>query len=178
MPDPKRRHGGSPPDPVSLDVLGPADDPDPSGPDRVADAVRSLGRAAPPADAVPSSGAAHARADAPAADSAGDPPTPVAAWLDAVEARVRRAERLADATADEAASVLEVAGGADGVATLPADLDRDAASLRAARDRIDHLASRAAAADPEPVVSSLVAAADERHAGSTADADRPRGVDR
>ena len=192
----------APSDPVSLDVLGPADDPDPSDSDRVADAVRSLGRAAPPADAVPASGAAdaHARVDAPAADcrprprdaptdSADDPPTPVAAWLDAVETRVRRAERLADATADEAASVLAVAGGADGVATLPADLDGDAASLRAARDRIDDLASRAAAADPEPAVSSLVAAADDpgavadgRHDGSpdgsTVGADRPREADR
>ena len=192
----------APSDPVSLDVLGPADDPEPSDADRVADAVRALGRAAPPVDAVPAPEAvdAHARADAPASDprprrrdaptdSTDAPPTPVAAWLDAVEARVRRAERLADATADEAASVLAVAGGADGVAALPADLDRDAASLRAARDRVDDLASRAAAADPDPVVSSLVAAADapaavadESHAGPpdgpTADPDRLREADR
>lgn len=165
-PDPNS--GASPAsDPISLDVLGPADETDSAAPDRVADAVRTLGRATPPADAVPT--AATGDADSPAADSNRrrgvhaddcDIPTPVAEWLDAVERRVRRAERLTDATGDEAAAVLEGCGGVDGVAPLPADLQRDLASLRAVGDRIEALAARAADTDPDPVVSSLVAAAD------------------
>ncbi|MBB6647459.1 DUF7857 domain-containing protein [Halobellus ruber] len=156
-------------DPISLDVLGPADDVDPSATDRVADAVRTLGRATPPADVVPATAASDAdgrAAEYPCRCGGGadvpDVPAPIAEWLDAAERRVQRAERLTDATADEAAAVLEGCGGVDGVATLPADLERDLASLRAVGDRIEALAARAADTDPDPVVSSLVgrAAAD------------------
>jgi len=159
-------------DPISLAVLGPAEEADPSASDRVAVAVRSLGRATPPADAVPTSaaldpdrtdssaGCRPRRCDGPAESDPSSVPTPVAAWLDAVETRVRRAERLTDATADEAAAVLEDCGGVDGVATLPDELQADRASLRAAGDRIEDLAARAAEADPELVVSSLLAAAE------------------
>lgn len=159
-------------DPISLAVLGPAEEGDPSASDRVAVAVRSLGRATPPADAVPTSAAVDAdrpdpsagcrsrRCDGPVEPDPSSVPTPVAAWLDAVETRLRRAERLTDATADEAAAVLEDCGGADGVATLPDELQADLASLRAAGDRIEDLAARAAETDPDLVVSSLVAAAE------------------
>jgi hypothetical protein len=163
----------SDPDPdaeaISLEVLGPADGDEPSESDRVDAAVRSLGRATPPADAVPASpivdpdGSAadrqSSRRDDPDRSGTSDVPAPVARWLDAIESRVRRAERLTDATADEASAVLEDCGGTDAVATLPGDHERDLASLRAVGDRIEELTARAADADPEPVASSLVDAA-------------------
>ena len=155
---------GSPADAVSVSVLGPADGTDPSARDRVADAVRSLGRGAPPADAVPASPSAES-------DPSGVPP-PAATWLNAVEARLRRAERLTDATAAEAAEVLDGCGGVDGVSRLPAELDGDTAALRAAGDRIEELLARAAETDPEPVVSSLAAAADSE---ATSDANGASG---
>ena len=142
---------GAPKDSVSVNALGPADG-DPSTRDRVADAVRSLGRATPPADAVPAS--------SPVESGPSGLPTPAAAWLDAVETRVRRGERLTDATAEEAAAVLEDCGGVGAVTHLPDELDEDIAALRAAGDRIEELLARATATDPEPVVSSLAAAAD------------------
>ena len=154
--------------PVSLDVLGPADADEPQEPDHVDDAVRALGRATPPADAVPTSPTVDP--DALAADRRGRHPSerpdsnssgvpdPVTAWLDAAETRIERAERLTDATADEAAAVLEGCG-VDGVADLPDDLDGDIAALRAVRDRLEDLLRRATTAEPAPVVSPLVAAA-------------------
>jgi hypothetical protein len=154
---------------ISLEVLGPADGDEPSASDRVDAAVRSLGRATPPADAVPASptvdpdGSAADRRSSrryePGGSGASDVPAPIAKWLDAVESRVQRAERLTDATADEASAVLDECGGADAVATLPGDHERDLASLRAVGDRIEELTGRAAAADPEPVVASLTSAA-------------------
>ena len=154
--------------PVSLDVLGPADADEPREPDHVDDAVRALGRATPPADAVPTSPTVDPGArvadrrgrhpgERPDSNSSGVP-DPVTAWLDAAETRIERAERLTDATADEAAAVLEGCG-VDGVADLPDDLDGDIAALRAVGDRLEHLLGRATAAEPAPVVSSLVAAA-------------------
>ena len=154
--------------PVSLDVLGPADADEPRESDHVDDAVRALGRATPPADAVPASPTvgpgvrvADRRArhpgERPDSNSSGVP-DPVTAWLDAVETRIERADRLTDAPADEAAAVLEGCG-VDGVADLPDDLDGDIAALRAVGDRLEHLLGRATAAEPAPVVSSLVAAA-------------------
>jgi hypothetical protein len=184
-----RASPGSGPKPISLEVLGPADEDDPSESDRVADAVRSLGRATPPADAVPMSPTVDL--GAPTADRRGRPPDehaepnssgvpdPTAAWLDAVETRIERAERLTDATADEAAAVLEGCG-VDGVADLPDDLDEDIAALRAAGDRVEELTARATAAAPESVVSSLVDAADgdtaaAKGAGGAATARRATG---
>ncbi|GGJ12692.1 hypothetical protein GCM10008995_23180 [Halobellus salinus] len=154
--------------PVSLDVLGPADADEPRTTDRVSDAVRSLGRATPPADAVPTPPTVNP--DAPVADrrarcpdertdsNLSDVPDSVVAWLDAAETRIERAERLAGATADEAAAVLEGCG-VDGVADLPDDLDGDIAALRAVRYRLEDLLGRATTAEPAPVVSPLVAAA-------------------
>lgn len=195
---------GEPPDgadPISVDVLGPADEDPASTPDRVAAAVRSLGRSTPPADAVPVPAAPAAdpdatgdgqdrRREAPRSSGTADPPAPIVAWLDTVEERVGRAERLVDATADEAAAILDACGGVDGVATLPDDLERDLASLRKVGDRIEALATRADAADPGPVASSLAAAAggdrptsgsdgektamEEGKGGAPSDAGRPR----
>ncbi len=187
-----RNPDDSDPEPVSLEVLGPADGGESSTPDRVAAAVRSLGRATPPADAVPTAVTADADAPDPSADyhpcRCGDPvesgpsdvPPPVAAWLDAVETRVRRAEDLTDATADGAAAVLADCGGVDGVATLPDELERDLASLRATGGRIERLLARAAETDPDPVLSSLAAAADGTASAGDGDGgggDTPRGID-
>ena len=168
-------------DPVSLDVLGPVDADEPRASDHVGDAVRGLGRATPPADAVPTSptvdpGAPVADRRARHSGERADPnssgvPDPVTAWLDAAETRIERAERLTDATADEAAAVLEGCG-VDGVADLPADLDGDIAALRAVGDRLEDLLGRATAAEPAPVVSPLVAAA----GGDTPTGARSRGA--
>lgn len=154
--------------PISVGVLGPPEGTE-SEVGGVADAVRSLGRAAPPADAVPSAAAVDSRHAA--RGGAGDPsdvPTDVAAWLDAIEARIRRAERLTGATADGAAAVLEDRGGVDGIAGISDEIEHDLEALRAAGDRIGELSARAAAVDPEPVVSSLVDAADGAASGDGA----------
>lgn len=159
-------------EPASVEILGPVNDAtgDASASDPVAAAVRSLGRATPPIDAVPAETAAEPgtavsrpepdRRREPAPTTAPGTSNPVAAWLDAVERRIRLAEQLTEASADEAAAAIEGAGGIDSVATLPAELGGDVGALRSMGGRIDDLAARAAAADPEPVVSSLVAAAD------------------
>lgn len=179
--------------PVSVASLGRAE----SGraADRENEAIRALGRARPPADAVPVPGRSLARdslpddAEGPAAsddvrpgDEAdgthvagthadedasersvseeasdgrdrGPRPPAVASWLDAVEARVRLAERLTDATATDAAAVLETAGDVSG---LPSAVDADEAALRAVAARASELADRAAETDAGPVVDSLV----------------------
>lgn len=162
-------------DPVSVELRGPADDADAVA-SVVAGVVRSLGRAVPPADAVPADSAVGVdgpRARTERSDRTADANVPrsVATWLDAVDRRVRCAERLVDANAATAAATLDDCGGVDGVVGLLDDLDADAAALRAVRERVDDLAGRAAAANPEPVVSALAAAAE----GSTepAAASRP-----
>lgn len=154
--------------------------------DREDEAVRALGRARPPADAVPTPdvspaddaesvdvagasavfdgarGGVRADDDVPErADPAeatggrdrGDRQPAVASWLDAVETRVRLAERLTDATAADAATALETAGDVSG---LPSAVDADEAALRALAARAAELADRAAATDADPVVAALV----------------------
>lgn len=198
-------------DPVAVESLGRTDDADDAdGSDEsgtVADAVRSLGRARPPADAVPdpveavrgdfdtrgvgrrgsdstdgssldSASAAADPRDSPGGDAAsppddaaadspdafGPPPTDtspcdlpdsVASWLAEVRTRVTRAERLTDASAADAAAVLEETGGYGGVSSLPAAVAADEETLRTFAARADRLADRAAAADAEPVVESV-----------------------
>ena len=177
-------------DPVSVEVLGPADEAVASTPDRVAAAVRSLGRATPPADAVPDPTPRPAPPPAASDTSAANPearrrdrlpgsrpdaadlPAPVGAWLDTVEERIARASRLTDATAGEAAAILDACGGVDAVSSLPADLKRDLTALRAAADRIEALSARADGVEPAPVVSALTAAA-----GGDAPASGPDGSD-
>lgn len=161
---------GTDDDPVSVEILGPADDEtdNPAPSDPVATAVRSLGRATPPVDAIPAEPTAESAGSAPctgqgrqsepdAADT--EIPHPVSGWLDAVERRVALAERLTDASAAEAAAAIEDCGEIEDAATLPTELDGDIDALRSISKRINDLTSRAAAADPDPVVSSLVAAA-------------------
>jgi hypothetical protein len=153
--------------PVSVEILGPADEgtSDPKPPDPVAATVRSLGRAAPPVDAIPEKietavsepRAGRSTQSEPDATSARTP-QPALGWLDAVERQIELAERLTDASADEAAAAIEDCGGIDNAATLPAELDGHLDALHSIGERIDDLASRAAAAEPDPVVSSLVAA--------------------
>ena len=170
--------------------------------DRENEAIRALGRARPPADAVPvpdglrgreslagdagpagesteaaASGdarrAVHAEGvhaddrcgdgDASGRSVSGEPtdgrgavsrPPAVASWLDAVETRVRVAERLTDATAADATAALETASDAS---DLPSAVDTDEAALRAVATRAAELADRAAETDAGPVVAALEA---------------------
>jgi hypothetical protein len=149
---------------VSVDLLGSApESPETTGGAGVADAIRDLGRAAPPVDAVPTPDAASPSvlgANGPLSKRTDEtpPPQPVSAWLAAVESRIERAERLTDATASEAAVVLE----SDANEVLPevsGTLAADLAALRTTADRIQRLADRAAAADPGPVADALRTAA-------------------
>ncbi|WP_336024224.1 hypothetical protein [Halobellus salinisoli] len=165
---------------VSIEVLGPVDGcelasdgtADEKSSDSVTAAIRSLGRARPPADVVvgePGFNAddslvglepdESAGRDGSAADAV---PVAVEAWLDAVETRVEHAERLTDATAADATAVLADRGGADALVGLPEAIAADEATLRAVASRVADLADRADATDAAPVVSSLSAAAETR----------------
>ena len=190
--------------PVAVESLGRADGADAVDADPEAEAIRTLGRARPPADAVPtpdvaargpadrsadgessrtkeSQTASDERAaavsrtadrrsvgsqpsrvgsDPPSDDMVSspggadptDPPAAVESWLSAVETRVRRAETLTDATAAEAATVLESTAC---VAGLPAAVAADEAALRTVADRARTLADRAGRTDAEPVVEAV-----------------------
>jgi hypothetical protein len=151
--------------PVSVELLGPADSSGNAPADPIATTVRWLGRAAPPMDAVPAAtrepdGAAYPAGSRRGSEGDHEAPDPVVTWLDAVEQRVERAERFTDATADDAATALGAYDGIDGVAALPSALEEDAETLRRVRRRVDDLASRASKADPGPVASALVEAAE------------------
>jgi hypothetical protein len=74
-----------------------------------------------------------------------EPPAAVTDWLDAVEARVDRAEALTDADVDAATAALADAGGVRAVASLPDALRRDEAALRRVRERTAALSDRATA---------------------------------
>ncbi|MDS0295828.1 hypothetical protein [Halogeometricum luteum] len=166
--------------PVSVTSLGRAEGAEEEN--RENEAIRALGRARPPADAVPVpipdsvSDASLAR-ESPSDEGASDPdgsdvfegngsepdsggqspkprPPAVASWLDAVETRVRLAERLTDATAADAAATLETAGDVSG---LPSAVDADEAALRAVAARAAELADRAAGTEAGPVVAALEA---------------------
>ncbi|RLM56861.1 hypothetical protein DVK02_08805 [Halobellus sp. Atlit-31R] len=166
---------------VDVDVLGPADsDVDDGTSDPIAAAVRDLGRATPPADAVPTDpvtnvgpdlgssrgGSQRSDDDGSHCSMAADAlPDALSEWLDAVETRVQHAERLTDASVSDATETLETCGGADGVADLPASLAADLTTLRAAAARIDDLATRAEATEPDAVVSALADAAESRQPG-------------
>ncbi|MFC6826887.1 hypothetical protein [Halopelagius fulvigenes] len=199
--------------PVAVESLGRAEDGDEGN--GVAHAVRSLGRARPPADAVPGLGDTTPRNAAnrlggdeddpendaepddgpksgPAAidarctadgdiesppgddaelglDAATEPavaprpssaaatgvPESVASWLAEVRARVVRAERLTDASAADAAEVLEASGGYEGVSSLPERVATDEEALRAFAASAERLADRAADADAGPVVEGV-----------------------
>lgn len=139
------------------------------------DLLRALGSPAPPRDAVPRSGAiegssvgvaaAGSTRDAGSNDVAPDGtsspasvanqervPAPVASWLAVVEARTRRAERLADARGlIDAADAVEAAGGLGAAADLVAALAADRAALRAVARDAETLARRCEAAEEVPL---------------------------
>jgi hypothetical protein len=73
-------------------------------------------------------------------------PAPVAAWFNAVEARLTTADRLAGDVA-EATPVVASLGGRPGVAVLADTLDADAAALARIAARANELATRADAAE-------------------------------
>jgi len=68
-------------------------------------------------------------------------------WFAAVERRVDRAERLADADLDAATEHVAAIGGLDAVTALDERVDADAALLRRVSDRAAELADRAEATD-------------------------------
>lgn len=109
--------------------------------------ARALGEAGPPAAAVtPDS---RDDPDDPTVNS-GDAPefdgaSPAEAWLDAVVARVERAEGLAAATtASEARDATEAVGGLKAVRELRAQLARDAEAIETVRRRARRLDGRLA----------------------------------
>ncbi|WP_280585014.1 hypothetical protein [Halorubrum sp. Boch-26] len=71
-------------------------------------------------------------------------PDAVDDWFAAVETRVDRAERLADADVETATEVVADAGGVDAIADLASRVDADAERLRAVSERAASLADRAA----------------------------------
>lgn len=134
-------------------------DEDATGSDRSARAaVRDLDDHRPPRDAVSDgdrTAAVASDADAPVApdpsDATVDPdrigPDRMADWLDAVERRIERAERLTDADLETATEVVAAAGGLDAVDALDDRIDADAEALERVRDRAAALADRAEATD-------------------------------
>lgn len=75
-------------------------------------------------------------------------PAAVEAWLDAVERRVERAERLDGADVATATEVFAATGGARGAADLAARVETDADRLATVAERAEALAERAAATEP------------------------------
>jgi hypothetical protein len=126
------------------------------GASNVADAVRRLGSATPPRDALPAAeipgappdaGESSPREPPEAAPSAlrptsADVPSAVESWLDAVERRIESAERLTEPSVSDAADAMAMLGGLDGVAALEEGVDADARTLRAFAERARELAER------------------------------------
>ncbi|WP_058367039.1 DUF7857 domain-containing protein [Haloparvum sedimenti] len=75
-------------------------------------------------------------------------PAAVEAWLDAVERRVARAERLDGADVATATEVFAITGGAAAAADLVARVESDADRLTTVAERAHTLAERAAATEP------------------------------
>jgi hypothetical protein len=71
----------------------------------------------------------------------------ITAWLDTVEARVERAERLTDADLETATAALERLGSATAAVDLAHQVDADASRLTRLADRASSLAARAEATD-------------------------------
>jgi len=152
-------------EPLALGYATPADPVDPpvriaesgpppteSDPASPRDVIRALGDPRPPRDAV---GPRHGSGDS-AAGGAGAspgtandgkaPPDPRDAGLDldAVAARIDRAESLAAVdSADAAREAVAAAGGVDAVADLADRLDRDREQLAALAERVARLRERA-----------------------------------
>ncbi|MGZ0747383.1 DUF7857 domain-containing protein [Haloparvum sp. AD34] len=88
---------------------------------------------------------AHASPDRPTASPAD--PAAVDAWLDAVERRIARAERLDGADVPTATEAVAAAGGLDAIRELDGKVADDADRLRVVADRAAALADRAAEAE-------------------------------
>lgn len=138
--------------PVSVTDEGRA--PDGSTADDAAAAVRGLADPRPPADAVPGAAGVVGEGDdqgnwAAGNDTeAGDPPDSVASWLETVEERIERGERVTDASVAEATAGVAAMTEADrDIATLADRLSADAATLRAVAGRAATLADRAEGVD-------------------------------
>lgn len=74
-------------------------------------------------------------------------PAKIDDWLDAVERRIERGERLVDADVATATEVVVAAGGVEALTDLDVRLDDDAARLRRLGERASSLAARAERAD-------------------------------
>lgn len=120
-------------------------------------AIRQLGRATPPRDAVPvarDDTTDETENDRPddENDRPDDRPTDeslpasVEEWLVTVETRIERGEQLSDSVA-AATDVLEAAGGLETVADLPERLAADTTALETVATRAERLAERAEETD-------------------------------
>lgn len=112
--------------------------------------VRSLGRATPPRDAIPTPDAARDdNATSPPERVSGDgPPPSVTEWLESVADRVADGERLASASSvTEASTAVDEIGGPEDVRALRAQLAADGETLRDVAARCERLAARVEAVD-------------------------------
>ncbi len=71
----------------------------------------------------------------------------IEAWIDAVDQRVARAERLEEADLDAATDFVAGLGGLDAVGELDRRVAEDAATLHRVRERVDAVATRAESVD-------------------------------
>lgn len=117
------------------------------------DAVRELGDAQPPSDAVPRIGENEEPTDSEGppteteprpADAPPELPAAVDAWLASVTDRIERGERLTDASVEATTAALETE---DDITDLEANLAADARALAAVERRVTALSERAAAVD-------------------------------
>ncbi|WP_248895695.1 hypothetical protein [Haloplanus halobius] len=111
-------------------------------------AVRELADPRPPADAVPirtSCLKSDTERDGETTEHDVHPPESVETWLQSVERRIERGERLTEASVETATSVLD--DGPPDIVELDARVSADAAALRVLADRTAALAERATAVD-------------------------------
>lgn len=143
------------------DGLGSADESgrDPDGTDSVARAPEAPGSTIRDPEAPDSTARDPEATDSTASDLrdatvriSGEVPDPVACWLTCVDARVERAERLAEARELRAAAdEVEAVGGLAGVEELLATLATDRTVLRAVARETEMLAERCDAAEAVPL---------------------------
>jgi hypothetical protein len=142
-----RRHGGAAPPAVAVR-------------ERVSEGARSASPD-PESPAESERPEATARADRPSAQSdrrAGEPSVPdaVATWLEEIERRTARVERLEGAAVAEATTALTETGGLEPALEAAEQLQADADALRALATRASVLAERADAATvPEDALRGL-----------------------
>lgn len=110
--------------------------------------IRELGDASPPRDAVgPTIDTAPTDPQDSSTETA-DPPPAVTVWLDEVERRLARADRLAGATSvAEAADAVDAVGVPDEIRTLRDRLAADREALVAVAERCESLADDAETAE-------------------------------